>query len=669
MARLIRVISFLCILSSASFSYVRFAGYCPQAGSAKGPSAQPGPTGAKVTVYMAGTHTKAEIYEDNDGTAKSNPLICGKAGYFFFYSADGKYDLTFNGDGAPSTLTWSAETSADLLNTPYVISDYYYKQKGLTLKKACDDAQSTPGAPRTLTVSSKWTGLGTQTVSCLMDFSAGGSVQPAAGQTITFNVFPHCPVSHQCFDTSLGGAGSIVFASIIPPLSAEWFGAEAQHTGQSTSGVTNSVAFAAAQRALPAWPSRNPQGVPMNLGKITLGTAGIEHGFALAETFHLSPRVTLAGMETAATVIFPGPTNFKGSYMVDTINSNGDRQPPNNNFTTAITNIYFEATGVLPPSSTVGCVNWLASLRSHLDRILCATRGIGFLMGNLGQGIDGTSGADDEVDIYPTGGATALTGQGMVWPQGNGESMTNVFSNLKFVYGGAYGPPGPLYPGYLPCWNQTLEIGPGVSSLHLRGLNFENLPCPISIAEGSNNIRIEGVSEFADCTNDCVQSDFICANLIDPNTYNIHIEGTVKHFRFAVCLGSHWETSREYRSGQTIVDPRGNIQRVTVAGTSGKIQPAWNASPGKTTAEEKGTLTWTNEGALSETCQLHKQTGAREADISGYEPINCALHTINGKLGPLRGTLTGPLGASSGADNTTYSFVYDSNTFFSAPPL
>jgi hypothetical protein len=358
--------------------------------------------------------------------------------------------------------------------------------------------------------------------------------------------------------------------------------------------------------------------------------------------------------------------DFKGSYMVDTINFNGERQPPNNNFTTAITNIYFEATGTLPPSSTIGCVNWLASLHSQLDNVLCATRGIGFLMGNPGQGIDGTSGSEDEVDLYPTGGATALTGQGMVWPPNNGESVTNTFRSLKFVYAGAYGPPGPNYPGFLPCWNQTLEIGPGVSSLHYTGVNFENLPCPLSIGAGSNNIRVDGLSEFEDCKNACVQADFICANLIDPNTFNIHIEGTANHFKFAVCLGSHWQGGRAYTPGETIVDPRGNIQRVTAGGTSGTSQPGWSPDSGKTTPDGKGGLIWTNTGALSATCKLTPHSGANPPS-SGIEPTNCALPTINRTPGPLYGTLTGPLGASSGADNGIYGFVYDSNVFFSSP--
>ncbi len=60
-----------------------------------------------VAVYNAGTGTLSTIYSDNGITPKSNPLTSDSTGYFFFYAANGNYDITFSGGGiaAPFTLS------------------------------------------------------------------------------------------------------------------------------------------------------------------------------------------------------------------------------------------------------------------------------------------------------------------------------------------------------------------------------------------------------------------------------------------------------------------------------------------------------------------------------------------------------------------------------------
>lgn len=52
-----------------------------------------------VTVYDAGTANLSTIYSDNLGvpTPKANPFTAGNDGSWFFYAADGKYDVTFSG--------------------------------------------------------------------------------------------------------------------------------------------------------------------------------------------------------------------------------------------------------------------------------------------------------------------------------------------------------------------------------------------------------------------------------------------------------------------------------------------------------------------------------------------------------------------------------------------
>ena len=61
-----------------------------------------------VTVYDAGTLNPATIYSDNGVTPKANPFTSDANAYFFFYAANGTYDVTFSGTGISSPFTWSA---------------------------------------------------------------------------------------------------------------------------------------------------------------------------------------------------------------------------------------------------------------------------------------------------------------------------------------------------------------------------------------------------------------------------------------------------------------------------------------------------------------------------------------------------------------------------------
>jgi hypothetical protein len=55
-----------------------------------------------------------------------------------------------------------------------------------------------------------------------------------------------------------------------------------------------------------------------------------------------------------------------------------------------------------------------------------------------------------------------------------------------------------------------------------------------------------------------------------------------------------WLTGHAYSFGDMVLDPNGNIQRVSVAGTSGGSQPAWNATVSGTTTDNA--VTWVNLG-------------------------------------------------------------------------
>jgi hypothetical protein len=60
-----------------------------------------------------------------------------------------------------------------------------------------------------------------------------------------------------------------------------------------------------------------------------------------------------------------------------------------------------------------------------------------------------------------------------------------------------------------------------------------------------------------------------------------------------------WQASRAYAVGQKIVDPSGNLQEVTDAGTSGATAPAWNETLNGATTD--GTVLWTCQGPYTST--------------------------------------------------------------------
>jgi hypothetical protein len=70
---------------------------------------------AQVAVYLAGTATLASIFADNlaTPTPKANPFTAQTNGYFYFYAANGRYDVTFSGGGLAAPLTFGDVLLAD----------------------------------------------------------------------------------------------------------------------------------------------------------------------------------------------------------------------------------------------------------------------------------------------------------------------------------------------------------------------------------------------------------------------------------------------------------------------------------------------------------------------------------------------------------------------------
>lgn len=69
------------------------------------PDVQTSYPGATVTVYLTGTMTLATIYSDNSSTPLSNPFTANSSGFWFFYAANGRYDVAFSGGGLPAPWT------------------------------------------------------------------------------------------------------------------------------------------------------------------------------------------------------------------------------------------------------------------------------------------------------------------------------------------------------------------------------------------------------------------------------------------------------------------------------------------------------------------------------------------------------------------------------------
>lgn len=58
-----------------------------------------------VTVYLTGTTTLATIFSDNSATSLANPFTSSTTGYWYWYAANGRYDVRLSGGGISSPFT------------------------------------------------------------------------------------------------------------------------------------------------------------------------------------------------------------------------------------------------------------------------------------------------------------------------------------------------------------------------------------------------------------------------------------------------------------------------------------------------------------------------------------------------------------------------------------
>ena len=95
-------------------------------------------------------------------------------------------------------------------------------------------------------------------------------------------------------------------------------------------------------------------------------------------------------------------------------------------------------------------------------------------------------------------------------------------------------------------------------------------------------------------------------------------------FTYVVTHGP-WQASTVYALGNEILDPSGNIEEVTTAGTSGTTAPAWNKTVGGTTTDN--TVVWTNEGPLVLTALSVSGTTSATIYTSSATQANVVLHS------------------------------------------
>lgn len=79
--------------------------------------------GATVTVYLSGTLTIASIFSDNFNNPLANPFSSDQFGHWFFYAANGVYDVQISGGGLATPYTFGGILLYDSAAVAQVYSD------------------------------------------------------------------------------------------------------------------------------------------------------------------------------------------------------------------------------------------------------------------------------------------------------------------------------------------------------------------------------------------------------------------------------------------------------------------------------------------------------------------------------------------------------------------
>ena len=77
---------------------------------------------ATVDVFDVGTLIRASICSDDGVTAKSNPFTADGNGFYFFYAANGRYDIRYSGGTIPAAFTWGDILTLDVTDSVALIA-------------------------------------------------------------------------------------------------------------------------------------------------------------------------------------------------------------------------------------------------------------------------------------------------------------------------------------------------------------------------------------------------------------------------------------------------------------------------------------------------------------------------------------------------------------------
>src|SRR6266404_878500 len=113
MRRVLLLSLFLALASSPAAAKQRIFGWCQKGGqivkthgsNSSNVFQQTFPA-CVTTVYVSGTLTLATLFADDIGTSKPNPFTSDSTGQWYFYAANGRYDVALTGGGITGTLTF-----------------------------------------------------------------------------------------------------------------------------------------------------------------------------------------------------------------------------------------------------------------------------------------------------------------------------------------------------------------------------------------------------------------------------------------------------------------------------------------------------------------------------------------------------------------------------------
>lgn len=228
---------------------------------------------ATVMVYKVGTTTLVPLFSDNAGTTKANPFFAASDASYSFYADNGRYDIKFSGVGLATPFTISDIVLSDP-NSSYVVTSFGAK---------CDGTTNDTTALSNSIITAALAGgeivvpLGTcvtdsLTISTAISFSSGGSLYVNTGQTVIIQKgINDNNLKENIFKHATAGLGTITFTNNhkLRDISSEWWGA----IGDSSTNCF--AAIQAAEKALETLTSGS-----------LLFNAGDYHTSAAIQIFH-----------------------------------------------------------------------------------------------------------------------------------------------------------------------------------------------------------------------------------------------------------------------------------------------------------------------------------------------------------------------------------------------